>query len=247
MLITVFNATQGRLDDATLLAAVRAVNRQIAEDFAPYWGYGATLRLVGKPSARPRAIDLRDLRGDALLFVHDRLTQGADDGFHATWSRGVPYGVVYLTLAEQLNESWVVTLSHEALELIADPAVNLLVQAHSPRLRSRNVYYWYEVCDPVQNESYAVDGHPVSNFVLPAYFTAGEELDGRNDFLGNRSGQCSLRSFGVNPGGYAGYYDPHTRKTEYVMGKADAVAAARLALKSRLKTGRGAWRRDRGV
>jgi hypothetical protein len=242
MLITVINATRGRLTDERLQAALRAVNRQIANDFEPYWGFGATLRLVGTPRAKLRQVDLRDMRGDAILYVYDEVRASDADGFHMSWFRGVPYGVVYVTLADLMHEDWTVTLSHEALELIADPETNLLVQAPSPRHR-RNVYYWYEVCDPVQNESYLVDGERVSNFVLPAYFTAGEEVNGRNDFLGTRVGARTVRSFGVNPGGYLGYYDPHTRKTAYVIRPDDPVAAARKALKGRLRTGRGTRRR----
>jgi len=97
----------------------------------------------------------------------------------------------------------------------------------------------------VQNESYRIDGEQVSNFVLPAYFTGGEEMNGRNDFLGTRSGGRTVRSFGVNPGGYLGYYDPHTRKNEYLVVPDDPLAKSRLALKARLKTGRGALRRSR--
>ena len=242
MLITVINATRGRLSDERLQTALRAINRQIADDFQPYWGFGATLRLVGTPRAKLRKVDLRDMRGDAILYVYDEVRASDADGFHMSWFRGVPYGVVYVTLADRMSEDWTVTLSHEALELIADPETNLLVQAPGPR-RRRNVYYWYEVCDPVQNESYLVDGERVSNFVLPAYFTAGEEVNGRNDFLGTRTGGRMLRSFGVNPGGYLGYYDPHARRTAYVIAPDDPVAAARRSLKARLKTGRGTRRR----
>ena len=39
------------------------------------------------------------------------------------------------------------------------------------------------MCDAVQAESYTIDEVEVSNFVLPLYFTGGEELGG-NDFLG---------------------------------------------------------------
>ena len=47
MIISVVNQTNGEISDADLLAAIRAVNRQIAEDFVPYWGMPATLRLEG--------------------------------------------------------------------------------------------------------------------------------------------------------------------------------------------------------
>lgn len=46
------------------------------------------------------------------------------------------------------------------------------------------------------------------------YFTGGEETGGRNDLLGNIHSGKTLRSFGVNPGGHVGFFDPATGKRE---------------------------------
>lgn len=54
MIISVINLSGGAASDAKLQGAIRAVNRQIVEDFQPYWGFGAQLRLEGK-SGRGRA------------------------------------------------------------------------------------------------------------------------------------------------------------------------------------------------
>jgi hypothetical protein len=48
MIISVINLSKGAASDAKLQGAIRAINRQIAEDFQPYWGFGAQLRLEGK-------------------------------------------------------------------------------------------------------------------------------------------------------------------------------------------------------
>jgi len=45
MRISVINHTHGLLSDEDVQTAVRAVNRQIAEDFAPYWNITGVLRL----------------------------------------------------------------------------------------------------------------------------------------------------------------------------------------------------------
>jgi hypothetical protein len=82
-----------------------------------------------------------------------------------------------------LGETWTVTLSHEALELIGDPEVNLLVAGPHPSNSKQDVFHWYEMCNAVQAETYEIDGVAVANFVLPLYFTSSEELGGRNDFL----------------------------------------------------------------
>ncbi len=75
------------------------------------------------------------------------------------------------------------------------------------------------------------------------YFTENSEPGGRNDFLGLSHGGKKLKSFGVNPGGYVGYFDPKTGKHETFFAEDDAVADARRAIKGRLATGRGNQRK----
>lgn len=53
MYITVINMTHGLLSDKEIITAIRAINRQINEDFKPYWNMGATLRLEGCSTNRP--------------------------------------------------------------------------------------------------------------------------------------------------------------------------------------------------
>jgi hypothetical protein len=131
------------------------------------------------------------------------------EGYHDTHFSGIPYGFVFLELSKKLKEDWTVTLSHEALELIGDPEANLLVQGPHPTDATHKVFHWFEMCDAVQNESYTIDHVRVSNFVLPLYFTRGNERGGRNDFLGTTTKDGNtLRSFSVNPGGYVGFFDP---------------------------------------
>jgi hypothetical protein len=133
-------------------------------------------------------------------------------------------------------------LSHEALELIGDPEVNLLVAGPHPANPNLDVFHWYEMCDAVQAETYHVDGVEVSNFVLPLYFTGSEELSGRNDFLGRAHAGKTLRSFGVNPGGYVGFFNPATGEHETYSRRGDRLAAKRLEIKSKAKGARRAIR-----
>jgi hypothetical protein len=247
MIISVINLTDGQLSDRVVQSAIRAINRQVAEDFMSYWGFGATLRLEGK--TRPgRKESAADMRGDAVLYLRNEVRASDAAGFHQNLFGGIPYGVAYLELADLLKEAWTVTLSHEAMELIADPEANLLVQGPHPRYPKqshRKVYHWFEMCDAVQGESYDIDGIAVSNFVLPLYFTSSAERGGRNDFLGTVTNGKTLRSFGVNPGAYIGYFDPRTGRDETYDAPDDRLAAHRLRIKSRLKTGRGNLRKRR--
>jgi hypothetical protein len=250
MIISVINMSEGGVTDAQLHNGIRAVNRQITYDFAPYWGFGAQLRLEGK-AGRGDGFDQADMRGDAVLYIRRRVRRSQDDGFHASHFGGIPYGFVYLDVAEKLDESWTVTLSHEALELVGDPELNLLVRGPHPTA-DREVFHWFEVCDAVQDERYTIDGIGVSNFVLPLYFTSTEERGGRNDFLGTRPKTGStpgrtLRSFSANPGGYITFFDPKTGKDRDWSPPKSRRSLQRLAVKKLLGVGRGHRRRQRAA
>jgi len=101
-----------------------------------------------------------------------------------------------------------------------------------------DVFHWYEMCDAVQAETYKVDGIEVSNFVLPLYFTGSEELGGRNDFLSQSHNGKTLPSFGVNPGGYIGFFDPATGDNDTFSMKGDKVAEKRLQIKGKAQAAR---------
>lgn len=245
MIISVINHASKRVSDAELHRVLRAINRQIAGDFAPYWSFGAQLRLEGHSRDAPSTRSLADMRGDAVLYLWDKTSIDDAIGYHDANYRGIPFGFVFTEVARALEEHWSVTLSHEALELVGDAEANLLVQgphpAH-PEDDERIVYHWYEMCDAVQAESYTIDGVAVSNFVLPLYFTSPDEPGGRNDFLGKRHRGKTLASFGVNPGGYVGFYDPTTGKHGTYERRGDRIAARRLKIKSAIGAVRRAFR-----
>jgi len=211
MFISVINHTDGRLTDKEVQSALRAINRQLAEDFEPYWHIHAQLRLEGKSQGRPDVDSPVDMRGDAVIYLWDEADIDNALGYHARNYMGVPYGFVFIDICDALNENWTVTLSHEALELVGDRNANLLVMGpHPDETQNRTVFHWREMCDAVQSETYLIDGVEVSNFVLPLYFTPENEAGGRNDFLGRRSGEQPLKSFGVKSGSYVGFFDPAT-------------------------------------
>jgi len=244
MIISVINLSDGAVADGQLQHAIRAVNRQIDEDFSPSWGFGAHLRLEGKSGHKRATVDPADMRGDAILYLHDVVRITDAEGYHDRHFSGIPFGFVFLEVSKKLKEDWTVTLSHEALELVGDPESNLLVHGPHPS-EPRKVFHWYEMCDAVQDESYVIDGVRVSNFVLPLYFTSSPERGGRNDFLGTLTKSQTLRSFSVNPGGYIGFFDPKVGDDVTWSGKSDARGASRLAVKQKLRTGRGNLRRQR--
>jgi hypothetical protein len=238
MIISVINHSKTVTDEA-LQQVIRAINRQLIEDFEPYWSFGAKLRLEGPIGQRPGLQTLGDMRADAVLYLVDGTNALGATGWHAANYRDIPYGLVFLGLCEQMQERWSVTLSHEALELVGDPMGNLLVQGCHPLDRRRKVYHLFEMCDAVQAESYLIDGVEVSNFVLPSYFSPGEQAGRRNDFLGRLYDGKALVSFGMNPGGYLNIFDPKTSQWEQPMCDSDTTATLRKKLKDKLRAGRG--------
>jgi hypothetical protein len=235
VIISIINHTNGKLSDEEVQCALRAINRQVKEDFEPYWSLGATLRLEGKTGTKPKPQEPADLRGDAVLYLWDNVNVANALGYHDRNNHGIPFSFVFTELSKQLGESWTVTLSHEALELIGDPEVNLLVAGPHPANAKQDVFHWYEMCDAVQAETYEIDSVAVSNFVLPLYFTGSEEIGGRNDFLGRPHNGKTLRSFSVNPGGYVGFFNPQSGEHETYSQKDDTQAEERMAIKSKAK------------
>ena len=126
MIISVINHTNGDIADADVHTVLRAVNRQIACDFQPYWSLGATLRLEGRSQQRrPRrpsstcAATRSSICGTGRTSTTPSATTTRTTGASRSGSCSPRF-------AEELGEPWSVTLSHEALELIGDPEANLL-------------------------------------------------------------------------------------------------------------------------
>jgi hypothetical protein len=211
MRISIANVSKN-ISKADFKTAVHAIDRQVHEDFAPLWGMEASVRLITidrntKPN--PDAA-----LSDALIYVGelDDDPQSVDGalGYHSGNLSGVPYGFVFADIAAKFNESWTTTLSHEVLELLADPEVNLLVAAPHPNDVQQMVLRPYEVCDPVQSDIYTIDGVAVSNFVTPLYFAnLPHPTETQTNFLKQK-----LDRFGVRPGGYFSYFD--LAKGQYV-------------------------------
>ena len=177
--------------------------------------------------------------GDAVLYLVDGVNSLGATGWHLANYGDIPYGIVFLGLCAKIKEAWSITLSHEALELVGDPMCNLLVQGNDPLDRRRRVFHLFEMCDAVQAESYSIEGVALSNFVLPSYFSLGEQPGRRNDFLGRSYKGKTLESFGMNPGGYLNILDPKTGNWEQPVYGDDKEAQRRRKLKSQVKAGRG--------
>ena len=201
------------LDDQPVQDAVRAVNRQVTEDFMPIWGAGRPLKLHAArfDPANSGSLAEEAVEADSVIYLVNESTLPGALGFHDMNTREVPIGFVFVQAGD-----WTITLSHEVLELIIDPTVNIFIPGPDPR-DPTNPNKWllhtYEVCDAVERSSYEIDHVPVSNFLTPNYFREGDALGTRNDFLG-----VGVTSFGVTAGSHLGVIDPATGNFETILG-----------------------------
>jgi hypothetical protein len=159
--VSVINACSVVTDDEcrTLVAALQ---KQVRRDFAPVWGIDAELVFVptgGKPDDHTWWLSILDDTDRAGVLGHHDLTPG-----------GLPVGKSFAGTDKHYGQSWTVTASHELLEMLADPDINMAVLVHPTQGESK--LYAYEVCDPCQDDSfgYDIDGVTVCDFVYPTYF-----------------------------------------------------------------------------
>jgi hypothetical protein len=130
-----------------------------------------------------------------VIAVLDNADQAGALGYHATQPDGRPFARIFVEpilanggqyLHGSLSLS--VTISHEILETIGDPFCNWWCDGLDGK------QYALELCDPVEGDSYEIDGVAVSNFVGPRWFSDG---NGPYDWMGNVHGPCAM-----SPGGY---------------------------------------------
>lgn len=206
----------GQLAAADFARTVAAIRRQVVEDFAPVWHLDATVGLLDVP---PQVVI-----GEGIVYVQKTLDVAGALGYHTETAKGLPFGLVGVDVCAKYGEAWSTTTSHEVLELLGDPDVNLSVAGPHP-IDGHEVFFGREVCDPVQGLSYAIDGVAVSDFVKPSWFRRGP--------AGPRDSMAVVRAgFGVAPGGYVAYWDPRTGRDEQWI--PDAAAEHRRAVRAAL-------------
>jgi hypothetical protein len=150
------------LTDADIAPAVAALQKQVTNDFRPVWGVDAELTMTGKTSQPPP--------GSWWLVILDDSDQAGALGYHDLTSEGMPLGKVFAASDLKANTSWTVTASHELMEMLADPNINLTVFVQNTN--TTGTLYAYEVCDPCEDDSlgYQIDNILLSDFVYPSWF-----------------------------------------------------------------------------
>jgi hypothetical protein len=140
------------VDFASLIAAMQEyVNTYVA----PVWGTPAKLvKTTGFKKGAWAMVFLDDADQPGALAYHD-LTPGDN----------LPISKVFVKTTLENNDLVSVSASHELVEMLVDPAINMMTTGPDPKTT-----YAYESADPVEESSFPVSGIQMSDFVYPAYF-----------------------------------------------------------------------------
>ena len=183
-LVSLVNRSK-RTTDAECRAMVHAVGVQLARDVGPEWGPVPALEAVPS-SAEPTL-------GATLCTMSDTPDEPGAAGYHAE-ENGEPYIKVFTfegTSALEGAQATSVTFSHEACELVGDAPANRWCD------RPDGFDFALELSDPVEGDTYEIDGVSVSNFVYRAYFDPQSKPGERLDHMG-----ILKKPFTMSPGGY---------------------------------------------
>jgi hypothetical protein len=181
------------LTDQEVQAAVKALQIQVHEHFAPVWGIDAELTFYPKGPLPA---------GYWQLIILDNSDQAGALGYHDLTSEGLPLGKVFAGTDKKVGSSWTVTASHELLEMLGDPDINLTVFVQDKT--GAGVLYAYENCDACEDDQYGyeINRIKVSDFVLPSWFQSFHLPGVQYDY-----GKHVSKPFELLAGGYIGFYD----------------------------------------
>jgi len=135
-------------------ALIAAMQNYIDDFIVPVWGTPA--KLVKTDGFQKAAW--------AMVFLDDADQAGAL-AYHDLTPDGFPVSKVFVRTTLENNDLVSVSASHELVEMLVDPAINLMTTGPNAKL-----VYAYESADPVEALSFDVDGIPMSDFVYPSYF-----------------------------------------------------------------------------
>ncbi len=183
------------LADGEVLAATAAFQIQVSRDFAPVWGIDAQLIFVPQGTQPPA--------GAWWLVVLDNSDQAGALGYHDLTPDSLPLGKVFAGTDRQYGSQWTVTASHELLEMLGDPDINLCASVANADGSLR--LYAYEVADACEADhyGYSINNLLVSDFVYPAWFESFRQPNSAQfDYA-----KAITAPFQLLSGGYIGVYD----------------------------------------
>jgi hypothetical protein len=206
------------LTDLEVQAVLAALQRQVTNDFRPYWGMDASLYLWPKERGTIPA-------GWWQIVVLDDPDQAGALGYHELSAVGTPLGKVFAKLDKDNGYAWTVTLSHELLEMLGDPDIDTAKQCADGN------FYALEVADAVEADplGYEIDGYLLSDFVTPRWFNEEAKFD-RYSFQ-----QHVTKPLELAPGGYISVFQN---------GQWNQITARRIAAAQPIPVGSRRYRRS---
>jgi len=133
---------------------IAAMQKYVDQFVAPVWGTPAKL-IKGSGFVKDAW---------AMVFL-DNADQPGALAYHDLTPDGMPLAKVFVKTTVGNGDLVSVSASHELVEMLVDPAINLMTTGPDPKLM-----YAYESADPVEALSFPVDGIPMSDFVYPSFF-----------------------------------------------------------------------------
>jgi hypothetical protein len=200
------------ISTSNLLQVAAAVQKQVTRDFAPLWGIRANVNafdnladvpndyhpvvLFGQPEELLGQLELEIGKANATRMA-EQFQSGRLAGIHANAFTRQPFALI------QAGDDWSVVVSHEVLEMLADPYGNRLIAARHPIDPDERAKYLLEICDPCQTVGYTVNGWKMSDFYTPRYFDPVQNPAAFYSFTGSIEYPLHILD-----GGYVSWIDP---------------------------------------
>ena len=109
------------------------------------WGFPVKLYNTKKPKPT-----------DWLLLYVDTVEDATTDGYHDLTLHHRPVAYIFIKTVLENGEAMSLTASHELFEMVIDPIANLWAEGNG------GWEYAYEMCDPVEEDTFKVDGLEMS-------------------------------------------------------------------------------------
>lgn len=180
------------ITDSEVQAYCSEQQMQVTRDFYPVWGVYAKIVFIHKGQNAPK--------GTWPVILLDNSDQANALGYHdiALSALDTPVAKVFVKTTIDNRGFWSVTASHEVLEMLVDPWINLVA------FDGTSKFYSYEICDAVEADrlAYTIGTHKFSDFVTPAWFEPKRNPPQAMSFRKNLTLPFSLAR-----GGYISFID----------------------------------------
>src|SRR5215217_6671843 len=190
--VALVSEVQGH-DESDVARVTAALQRQAIRDFRRVWDVEATV------DSFPLLEDVP--LGYWPMIVRDDIGFPGAAGIHLD-KEGQPFASI------QHSNSWSLTASHEAVEMMVDPLGNRLIAGPSLKEDQGRVEYLVEVADPSEDAEfgYTINGILMSDFYGPQFFDPVAAQGVRYSFTG-----AIKEPRQVLQGGYISWHEPISR------------------------------------